>query len=244
MKKRDDGLPESPVPGLIPTLNNTGWMTESLDAMSTDFARHAGTLEDEVLDIGCAYGIATMAALESGARVVACDIEPKHLEILADRVPEGWRDRLRCQAGAMPGVDFPANSFGALLAARVLHFLNGDEVTATIRKMYQWLRPGGRAYLVADSPYVGPWRDRAPEYERRKAAGDPWPAFYDDYVRFLPPGTPQSEHPDYINPMDPDVLSRVCEEAGFEILEAKFLRGGTPNSSDRDHAGVTAVKPG
>ena len=58
-----DHLPESPVEGLVPTLNNTGWMTISLDRISRDFAHFAGTIDDEAWDIGCAYGIATLAAL-------------------------------------------------------------------------------------------------------------------------------------------------------------------------------------
>jgi len=34
MSDADNLLPKSSVPGLIPTLNNTGWMTESLDEIS------------------------------------------------------------------------------------------------------------------------------------------------------------------------------------------------------------------
>ena len=243
MTDKIDLLPDSPVEGLVPTLNNTGWMTVALDEISTDFARYAGTLNDEVLDIGCAYGIATLAALEAGARVLACDIEPRHLEILGERVPEPLRGNLRCQTAVLPDVDFEPESFGAVLASRVLHFLNGPDVELTVQKMHDWLKPGGRAYLVADSPYVGPWRDHAAEYERRKAAGEDWPGFIDDYAQFLSAGTDPAEHPDYINPMDPDILARVCTDAGFEILEARFLRGGTEHSSERDHAGVVAVKP-
>ena len=125
-------LPKSPVPGLIPTLNNTGWMTESLDRLSQDFADWAGTIPDEALDIGCAYGIATLAALERGARVLAADLEPKHLEILAGRTPPEQRSRLRTQVASLPETDFPPASFGAILAARVLHFLAPAEFTLTV----------------------------------------------------------------------------------------------------------------
>lgn len=240
----DGLLPDSPVPGLVPTMNNTGWMTESLDEISTGFARYAGSIEDEVLDVGCAYGIATLAALEAGARVFASDIDPRHLGILERRVPAGMRDRVRCQTGALPGVDFDAGAFGAVLASRVLHFLSGDDVELTVRKIHAWLKPGGRAYLVVDSPYTGPWRIYSDDYERRKAQGDPWPGLVADYAQFLPEGADPSAHPDFINPMDPDTLERVCESAGFEILEARFLRGGTEHATGREHAGVVAVKPG
>ena len=51
--KTDDLLPASPVKGLIPTLNNTGWMTESLDEVSQSFVAYAASVHTEVLDIGC-----------------------------------------------------------------------------------------------------------------------------------------------------------------------------------------------
>lgn len=235
-----DWLPESPIAGLVPTMNNTGWMTESLDEISTAFTDFAGGRDDESLDMGCAYGIATLAALDKGARVFACDIEPQHLDILARRVPAAVRDRFRSRPGALPDVDFDAGSFGAILAARVLHFLAGDAVEQTVAKMHDWLKPGGNLFLVVDSPYTGPWKDQADVYERRKAAGEPWPGYVADYARYLPTTADPAEHPTFINPMDPDILRRVCEQAGLEVLEARFVAGSTRRRSDRDHAGVVA----
>ena len=242
MTDRDDLLPKSYIPGLIPTLNNTGWMTESLDEISLAFTDYAADIDAEALDIGCAYGIATLMALDKGARVLASDIEPGHLEILAQRVTEDAADRYRSKVGALPGIDFDHGNFGAVLASRVLHFLVGEDVQRSVTKMYDWLRPGGRVYLVADSPYTGPWKAAAGEYEKRKAAGDPWPGLIEDYSKYLPENPNNDKRTYFINPMDPDILRRVCEEAGFEVLEARFLAGGTKWSTDRDHAGIIAQK--
>jgi len=239
-------MPKSPVAGLIPTLNKTGWMTEALDACSQDFTEYAGEIGPaggESLDIGCAYGVATLKALQLGARIFACDIEPGHLEILEKRVPEDARNRYRSKPGALPGVDFPSASFGAVLAARVLHFLDGPQIEETVRKMYNWLKPGGRIYLVADTPYTGPWHIHADRYERRKAAGELWPGMVDDYPSLLPDGTDPDGHPAFINPLDPDILTRVCSDAGFEIISAELLSGSTPHAKGREHAGVVARKP-
>lgn len=242
MREGEDLLPKSSVPGLVPTMNNTGWMTETLDEISQAFTDYAGGTDDESLDVGCAYGIASLMALDKGAKIFACDIEPKHLDVLAQRVPENARDRYRSKAGALPGVDFESETFGAILAARVLHFLSGEDVERTVVKMKDWLQPGGRIFLVADTPYTGPWRIEAGNYERRKAAGDPWPGLVADYAQFLPDTADPAEHPDFINPMDPDILTRVCVDAGLEILEARFLSSGTKWATGRDHAGVVARK--
>jgi SAM-dependent methyltransferase len=243
MSEPDPLLPISNVPGLIPTLNHTGWMTEGLDEVSRAFTEYAATVAGECLDIGCAYGVATLPALAAGARVLACDIEPRHLEILAQRVPAGDRPRLRCQAGAMPGVDFPPGSFGTILCARALHFLEGRDIEMTVGKMYDWLTPGGCVFLVADSPYVGPWFTRAAEYERRKAEGHPWPGFVEDYRALLPASANPADHPLFINPLDPDILRRVAGDAGFEVLVARWLPGAMPRSPAKSHAGVIGRKP-
>ena len=42
MSTKDRLLPDSPVEGLVPTMNNTGWMTEALDEMSQSFVEYAG----------------------------------------------------------------------------------------------------------------------------------------------------------------------------------------------------------
>lgn len=247
MGEADDLLPESYVEGLIPTLNKTGWMTKALDAYSREFAEYAGKIGAdgiESLDIGCAYGVATLAALTAGARICACDLEPRHIEILDQRVRADARDRYRSRAGAMPDVDFPAAGFGAILASRVLHFLDGEQIGITLQKMHDWLIPGGRIYVVADTPYTGPWYIHAATYEEKKAAGDPWPGFCDDYVGLLPKGTDPEGHPAFINPLDPDILARECKAAGFNVISAAFLSASTSKARGNEHAGVIAAKPG
>lgn len=243
MPASDGLLPASSVPGLVPTLNNTGWMTESLDEHSLAFTTFAPDAPGECLDIGCAYGVTTLPALAAGARVLACDLEPRHLEILARRVPAEHRDRLRCQPARLPDVDFPAGSFGAILCARALHFLMPRDIELTVRKMFDWLAPGGRAFLVTDTPFVGPWWQQAPEYERRKREGCPWPGFVANYRQLLPATADPASHPSFIHPLDPDILDRVTRAAGFEVLEASFLKGSGARATGREHAGVIARKP-
>ena len=236
-------MPTAKIPGLIPTLNDTGFMTDALDAYSARFAAEAGQLAAEVLDIGCAYGVATLAALKAGAKVCAADIEPGHLAVLENRVPPAQRERLRTVVAQMPEADFPDQGFGAILAARVLHFLDGAQVETVVGKMSRWLVPGGRVYLVADSPYVGPWYQAWPQYEERKRQGDPWPGFMEDYSPYLPASVEVKQRKRQINPLDPDVLRRVCSEAGLIVEEAAWLEGARAGSLKKTHAGVIARRP-
>jgi SAM-dependent methyltransferase len=239
-------MPERPEPfieGLVPTLNHRGFMSDTMNYYSEQFAEYAGKIDTEVLDIGCAYGIASQAALKHGARVLACDMDERHLQILLQETPHEMHDRLRTSVGILPDVDFPDNSFGAIHCSRVLHFLLSAEIRESLDKMYRWLIPGGRLFLVADTPYTGFWFSTAPEYERRKADGDEWPGFIEDISPLFESGQyPEGMLP-YLNPLDPDILSRECRRTGLVVEIAEFI-GRDGSREGRHHAGLIAHKPG
>src|SRR5262245_32852905 len=118
-------MPEAKA-GLIPTLNQMGWMTVGLDAFSQAFVDFAPTAPGPVLDIGAAYGVASIAALNKGARVIANDLDPRHLEILRDNAPSAYARNLSLRPGAFPDeLDFEEDSLGGILACRILHFFDG-----------------------------------------------------------------------------------------------------------------------
>jgi SAM-dependent methyltransferase len=233
--------PKAFIQGLVPTLNHRGFMSESLDAFSGKFVEYAATCAAPVLDMGCAYGIATRAALERGARVHACDMEAGHVEILAAETPAELRDRLTTSVGVLPDVSFPAAAFGAILCSRVLHFLLPEEIGRTLAAMHGWLQPGGRLFAVADTPYSGFWAAGAAEYERRKISGVEWPGFIPDIAIYMKDGRRPEGMLPYLNPLDPDILRRECERAGFVVEEAAFT-GRAGDESRRHHAGVVASR--
>lgn len=237
-------MPERPEPfieGLVPTLNHRGFMSESLNYFSERFAEYVGTVDTEGLDIGCAYGIATQAALKNNAHVLACDMDEGHLQILMQETADDMRDRLRTVVGVLPDVDFPDESFGAIHCSRVLHFLLSAEIRESLDKMYRWLITGGRLFLVADTPYTGFWFSTAPEYERRKAEGDEWPGFIEDVSALFESGKIPDGMLPYLNPLDPDILSRESERAGFVVETAAFI-GRDGSQEGRHHAGIIARK--
>jgi SAM-dependent methyltransferase len=234
--------PKSSYPGLVPTLNSRGFMSDSLDPISQRFAEYSGHCSGRVLDIGCAYGIATRAALDRGARVHACDMDEGHIEILLEETPAEQRERLTTSVGTLPDVEFAEASFAAILCSRVLHFLLGPEIRAAVGRMSSWLAPGGRVFLVADTPYSGFWSSGAPAYERRKAAGEEWPALIEDIGVYLKDGRCPAGMLPYLNPLDPDLLARECEKAGLIVLEKAYM-GRPGDEAAKHHAGVIAARP-
>jgi SAM-dependent methyltransferase len=238
-------LPATKLPGAIPTLNSRGFMLEALDDYAKEFVEIAASASDEVLDMGCAYGVATLAALERGAKVCACDMEPEHLRILTERARPEHKTSLRTVVGLLPDVQFEKSAFNAVLASRVIHFLTGDDIRITLRSMYDWLKPGGYLFLIVDTPYMPGWDSIVPSYEAKKAAGDLWPGFIPDFasVRKTSPGDPPA--PEFLNTLDPDILARECVYAGFEVKRSSYfgLQRLGKDSNGREHAGCMAVKP-
>jgi SAM-dependent methyltransferase len=244
-------IPERPrfaVSGMVPTLNGTGFMFEALDGYAAEFIHFAGATGGPVLDIGCAYGVAVIPALEAGARVVACDMEPGHLAVLEEHAGASYRANLTCVVGELPAVDFPAESFRAILCSRVLHFLTGEDIEVSVAKMASWLQPGGRLYLVADTPY-GIWRKFIPTFETNKRQGLRWPGMMVGLHNWLPtPGLQKHiDKPAFMNLLDAEILARICAEAGLRVRRATFIDRsdfkGLGSLDGRENVGALAVKP-
>ena len=239
-------MPEN-TKGIVPTLNRTGVMLENLMPCSEAFAEFAGQCDGEVLDLGCAYGIATIAALEHGARVLAVDMEQQHLDILKDRIREEAGQRLSTQRGLLPEINFEEERFAAIHTSRVLHFLKPEDVQKAIQKMYRWLQPEGKLFVITDSPYMGYWKSKAPEYEARKTAGDLWPGYIENVGKYFDARDVDGA-PSLINPMDPDILRREFEAVGFDVETVGFEGTVTDQKIEESKAGmehveITAMKP-
>jgi amino acid adenylation domain-containing protein len=251
------------VKGMIPTLNGTGTMTKQLLACSESFVDYAGQCEGEVLDLGCAYGGASLSALERGARVFAVDMDPRHLEILTDQVHGEARSRIATQQGMLPALDLDENRFAAIHAGRVLHFLNPEALQETMAKLFRWLQPGGKLFVTCDTPYFPHWAAKLSDYEAAKAAGDLWPGYIANLESFFSERSGAGAGHAWdsgthavdalkgvgsINLIDPDILRRESIAAGFDVEKVGFEGlavevNGVRMAGGFEHVGLIAVKP-
>ncbi len=205
-----------------PTRNRMGWTSNQINALSQLFVDHCRTASLPVLDLGAAYGVATLPALAAGARVIANDLDAEHLAVLASLA--GPNSRLQLLPGRFPNqLDLPPASLGAVHASNVLHFLDGPELTLGAAKIANWLAPGGQLFIHAGTPYQQPFSRFIPQYEQRVAAGDPWPGYVMDTAA-ISTHRKLTQIPPALHLLDPQVLTRVFQAAGLVVDRAWFYR--------------------
>ena len=142
-------MPTPDKQGRILTLNQTGFMKIDLDPISKEFINSAKKSNLPVLEIGAAYGAASIELLKSGASVIANDIDMRHLMLLKDQVPKHCYKNLYLNNQHFPTTtDFPENFFSHILCCRVAHFLTPTEMEIALDKIAKWLAPEGRLFFV------------------------------------------------------------------------------------------------
>lgn len=231
---------------LIPTLNEQGFMTTVIDPYTNAFIKSLSGSKDPVLEIGTAYGIATLAMLNNNIRVIANDLERKHLDIMKDNVPKKSAHLIEYRPGDFRNLTIINNSLAGILTIRVLHFFTGDAIEKALAQFYHWLKPGGQLCLVVDSPYMKHLTNLLPLFEKRLAQGKKWPGHIDNYKNHLE-AKYKDKLPDFINLQSPETLKRATEKQGFQVKALGFCeRPDYPDDvrlDGRENIGIICIKP-
>jgi ubiquinone/menaquinone biosynthesis C-methylase UbiE len=230
-----------------PTQNQRGF-TYQLTHVAQAFIDFAAQATLPVVDIGAAYGVATLPLLEKGASVVAIDLSQDHLDQLSVNVAEADRERLTLLNGRFPDITLPTTPVAAVYLSQVLPFLTPDEVREGARVLYNWLAPKGKVFVVSFTPYLAHVADYIPVYEEKKAAGLPFAGFVDDLSRYCSDDYVKSQLPNQINHVDEDDLRQSFTDAGFAI--ERLATFGDENDDlpsgikfdNRERVGMIALK--
>lgn len=237
-------MPNPASDGKIPTLNQTGYMTPESDKLSDDFIACAaawGSKGIPALDIGAAYGIISLAALKKGAILIANDVEKRHLLILRNRAPKEKLKHLFLNVSSFPAQTvFPANSIGAILLRRVIHFFTPAHLETAIDKIFYWLVPGGSVFIITMSPHHYTLKGFDKIYEERWIQGNPWPGEIFTMREYAPACA--KDIPDYLHVMDTKPLIQALEKKGLVIKQAFLYGYKRPNSRGEDINGYCAIE--
>jgi len=242
-----DSWPEEWVKGMIKTKNKMGIMTTELAPPSKAFVQHAKTAKKPLLDIGCAYGAVVLPALLNGGHLIGCDLDPAHLRILKESVPEECAHRLQTTTDRFPDrLHFQAERLSAIHISMVLHFMKGEEILEGLRKCYQWLEPGGKLYVVNMTPYLGlyHWQALSTFYLERVKNKEQWPGEI-NCRPFFKPGW-DDQLPEFAHFFDMDRMKYVAEQSGFSIEAlCYFCYKHIPDdykTNGKEYVGLIAVK--
>lgn len=231
---------------LVPTLNQQGFMTTLLDPYTKSFIESLSNHPEPVLEIGTAYGIATLEMLNHHIHVIANDLDQKHLDILKDNVPNNLSHLVQYRPGDFRQLNIAENSLAGILTVRVLHFFTQDVIEHSLQQFYQWLKPGGLLCLVLDTPYMQHLSKLAPIFEERLAQGVQSPGTIEHYKNYLEPKY-ADKLPDFFNLQSPETLRRAIEKYRFTVKEIGYCaRPDYPDDvrlDGRENAGIIAMKP-
>jgi SAM-dependent methyltransferase len=96
----------------------------------------------KVLDLGCGCGIPATQTLAQNFSVTGVDISPVQIDRAEHLVPSA---KFIC--GDMTEIDFPADSFAAIVSLYTIIHIPLDEQPSLLAKLFEWLQPEG--YLLA-----------------------------------------------------------------------------------------------
>lgn len=238
---------ETPSPasdGKIPTLNQKGYMTPESDKISDEFIECAakwGKQGVPSIDVGAAYGIISLLALEKGAILIANDVEKRHLLILRKKASKRNISRLFLNTRSFPEhTTFPANSVGAILLRRVIHSLKPAQLELALDKVVQWLRPGGSVFIVTMSPFHYSLKGFDAIYEERLNQGNPWPGEILNMRSYI--SDCDKDILNYLHVMDTRPLIHALEKRGLVIKRSYLFGYKRSKSRGIDTSGYCAIE--
>ena len=227
----------------IPTLNRMGYMKADIDPFSQEYIEYSSSIDFPVLELGCAYGAVVQKVLEEGGRIIANDLSKEHLSILFQQTPKRFLRNLYLYPGAFPNeIDIPNESVGAVLTARMFHFLDGAIIQHGLDKIYKWLVPNGKLFFIVVTPYHAAIRDGfLSVYQERVESDIKWPGVIKNQWEINP------DHKEYVPPylhvFDIPELQELLPKHGFKIDKIKlFDYPNDVDSGNKGHVGLIATK--
>jgi 2-polyprenyl-3-methyl-5-hydroxy-6-metoxy-1,4-benzoquinol methylase len=209
-------------PGVVGTVNQTGFMHTELSAISTKYLEFASTCEC-VLEIGCAYGITVLPLLNNKkTRVFAVDLAAEHLDFISNSINDEQKNYFNPYVSNFPlETDFfEPGIFEAIHISNVLHFIEGKNFRSALQKCFNWLTPNGKLYINTCSIYLPFLKNFVAVYENRKNYGYKWPGEIYNYNDFAPafyPAKARECQPSFVHVFKKEDLEKIIIQEGFNI---------------------------
>jgi len=222
----------------IETHNPTGGFTTTpADPISQAFIQYASTLIDSnscILDIGAGFGAATLPVCIPGVTVFCNDIESHNLAVIHNRYKKKFPQAKESMLGDFPELIFvpgnfpdeltalPKKSFAAILICRVLHFFTGNKIQRSLQQLGNLLQPGGKLFVVCETPYLKNWQRFIPEYEARVQMHQEWPGEITMPAQYESSGR-SAKLPTFVHWITKEILERTLHQGQWDISHLAYI---------------------
>lgn len=206
-----------------PTKNQYGFMLTQIDTLGYKFLENLkkNQTRTESIDIGSAFGLLPLKAYKENTPVIVNDLSEEHLNIFKKRAEKKGLQNIKTLAGNFFNLDVRDNSIYSIHISRVLHFYPGPEIIRALNIFYKWLIPGGKLFLINETPYFGTCKDFIPTFLKRKKDGNTWPGELRDLDFFEKTKRPFVDH--FVHLMDKDELKKCINHTNFETVETDYV---------------------
>ncbi|MEB3701802.1 Class I SAM-dependent methyltransferase [Candidatus Bealeia paramacronuclearis] len=261
-------VPETVEGNKSATLNGTGFITYTISPIAQMFLGEECQPGKHVIEIGAGYTNIPIEALKQGVSYyTANDIALEHLKILTYRVKKDLGEDALKNLSLAPGKvpedlkDVP-NQFDGILAEKVIHFMTPVEIHNFMNWVKNSLKPGGKIYITAASPYSDAYRKILPAYQENLKEGLEFPGylthfperFADNFIQKIlikiMKHHPRYKVPDYVTLFSRNDFVKLFEKYDLKIISSYSLI--SPTSLQKDWApapdqeseisGIIAVK--
>ncbi len=99
------------------------------------------------IDLGTGTGQLALPLAQKAAKVWAVDISQSMLDLLLENAKAQGITNIETMACAIETIEFPAQSIDLVVTNYVLHHLLDSDKAQTVRKIAQWLKPGGQLVM-------------------------------------------------------------------------------------------------
>ena len=228
-------LPTPETDGRVQTLNKRGAASPEIDEAAQGFLEYSKNVH-KVLEIGGAYGSLMLKAFSYNPQILYTlnDIDARHLFIAAKRLEDeiakgGITKNVTRQVDfvaediTLSNLKYLKGDYDAIFIGRVLHFFNPKQLKQSIANLHLLLKPKGRIYAIAITPYVKRYEAFIAAYEKRVLAGDKFPGYVTNLKHYVNNKVTTSNQISNILDqqfmfMDVNVMTRLFQDAGFQVL--------------------------
>jgi SAM-dependent methyltransferase len=132
----------------LETLYNVGFRLTEIDAIANAFIQFAIAKKGWTLDVGCAFGIATIPTIIGGGYVIANDLDEQYLDSIKWKIPPQYHDHLQLSKAVFPDdIQLEENSLAGVLISRIFRFFTGSKIEQSLALCFKWLKPGGKIFI-------------------------------------------------------------------------------------------------